>query len=105
MTINSLLNDKEPPVKVEAAIALQMMLSSKGDLAKKYLEPQIREITLELLKIIRETENDDLTTVMQKIVSTYTEQLVPLAVDICQHLVGTFAQVRYLFQLVLINDS
>ena len=93
LTINSLLHDKESPVKVEAAIAVQMMLSSKGDLAKKYLEPQIREITLELLKIIRETENDDLTTVMQKIVCTYTEQLVPVAVDICQHLVGTFAQV------------
>ena len=80
--------------KVEAAIAVQMMLSSKGESARKYLEPQIREITLELLKIIRETENDDLTSVMQKIVCTYTEQLVPVAVDICQHLVGTFAQVR-----------
>jgi hypothetical protein len=31
---------------------------------------------------------------MQKIVCTYTEQLVPVAVDICQHLVGTFAQVQ-----------
>ncbi len=41
----------------------------------------------------RETENEDLTSVMQKIVCTYTEQLVPVAVDICQHLVGTFAQV------------
>ena len=79
---------------MEAAIAVQMMLSSKGESARKYLEPQIREITLELLKIIRETENDDLTSVMQKIVCTYTEQLVPVAVDICQHLVGTFAQVR-----------
>jgi len=93
LTTNSLLNDKEPPVKVEAAIAVQMMLSSKGETARKYLEPQIREVTLELLKIIRETENDDLTSVMQKIVCTYTEQLVPVAVDICQHLVGTFAQV------------
>ena len=34
-------------------------------------------ITLDLLEIIRETETDDLTTVMQKIVCTYTEQLVP----------------------------
>lgn len=93
LTVNSLLHDKEPPVKVEAAIAVQMMLSSKGEAARQYLEPQIREITLELLKIIRETENDDLTSVMQKIVCTYTEQLVPVAVDICQHLVGTFAQV------------
>jgi hypothetical protein len=79
---------------VEAAIAVQMMLSSKGESARQYLEPQIREITLELLNIIRETENDDLTSVMQKIVCTYTEQLVPVAVDICQHLVGTFAQVH-----------
>jgi len=93
LTVNSLLHDKEPPVKVEAAIAVQMMLSSKGESARKYLEPQIREVTLELLKIIRDTENDDLTSVMQKIVCTYTEQLVPVAVDICQHLVGTFAQV------------
>jgi len=93
LTVNSLLHDKEPPVKVEAAIAVQMMLTSKGEVARKYLEPQIREITLELLKIIRETENDDLTSVMQKIVCTYTEQLVPVAVDICTHLVGTFAQV------------
>eukprot|EP00088_Acartia_fossae_P059408 TRINITY_DN7049_c0_g1_i5.p1 TRINITY_DN7049_c0_g1~~TRINITY_DN7049_c0_g1_i5.p1 ORF type:complete len:1055 (-),score=320.46 TRINITY_DN7049_c0_g1_i5:228-3392(-) len=93
LTVNSLLHDKEPPVKVEAAIAVQMMLTSKGEQARVYLEPQIREITLELLKIIRETENEDLTSVMQKIVCTYTEQLVPVAVDICQHLVGTFAQV------------
>ena len=78
LTINSLLHDKEPPVKVEAAIAVQMMLSSKGDLAKKYLEPQIREITLELLKIIRETENDDLTTVMQKITATSISALAEL---------------------------
>jgi hypothetical protein len=48
---------------------------------------QIKQITLELLSIIRQTENDDLTSVMQKIVCTYTEQLMPIAVEICQHLV------------------
>ena len=79
--------------QVEAAIALQMMLSSQGDDTKVFVEPRIREITLELLKIIRETENDDLTTVMQKIVCSYTEQLIPVAVDMCKHLVETFAQV------------
>ena len=40
-------------LEVEAAIAVQMMLTSKGEAARQYLEPQIREITLELLKIIR----------------------------------------------------
>lgn len=42
---------------------------------------------MELLKIIRETENDELNNVMQKIVSTYVEELTPTAVEICQHLV------------------
>jgi len=44
-------------------------------------------ITLELLTIIKQTENDDLTNVMQKIVYRYTEQLVSIAVEVCQHLV------------------
>ena len=70
-----------------------MMLTSQNNSAKAFVEPRIREITLELLKIIRETENDDLTTVMQKIVCSYTEQLIPVAVQMCTHLVETFAQV------------
>jgi len=50
LTIESLLKENEEvPVKVEAAIALQMMLSSQDELAKKYVEPKIREITLELV--------------------------------------------------------
>ncbi|KAK4008612.1 importin-7 [Daphnia magna] len=93
LTQRSLLTDSELPVKVEAAVALQMLLSGQEEKAEKYVEPHIRPITLELLNIIRETENDELTTVMQKIVSTYTEQLMPVAVEICQHLVTTFGQV------------
>lgn len=83
---NALLTDQDLPVKVEAAIALQMMLAAQSK-AQKYIEPLIKQITLELLTIIRQTENDDLTSVMQKIVCTYTEQLMPIAVEICQHLV------------------
>jgi len=41
-TINIFLTDKELPVKVDAAIALQM-----------YLAPQIKEIMMELLNIWR----------------------------------------------------
>lgn len=93
LAINSLLNDKEAPVKVEAAIAVQMMLNSQGDVAKTFVEPQIGEITMQLLEIIRETENDDLTSVMQKIVCTYSEQLTPLATKISKHLVDTFVMV------------
>ncbi|XP_034942293.1 importin-7 [Chelonus insularis] len=92
LTTNALLSDKDLPVKVEAAIGLQSLLSAQPK-AQKYIEPLIKQITLELLNIIRETENDDLTLVMQKIVCTYTKQLMPIAVEICQHLAATFSQV------------
>ncbi|XP_030570286.1 importin-7 [Drosophila novamexicana] len=92
LTTNALLTDKELPVKVEAAIGLQMFLSSQDE-APQYVESQIKEITKELLTIIRETENEDLTNVMQKIVCTFTEQLLPVATEICQHLATTFSQV------------
>lgn len=94
LTTNALLTDKELPVKVEAAIALQMILAAQSR-AEKYVEPRIKEITMELLRIIRETENDDLTSVMQKVVCTYTTQLLPIAVEICQHLAQTFSQVIF----------
>lgn len=92
LTIHALLTDKDLPVKVEAAIALQMLLIAQ-EKAHRYVEPYIKQITLELLNIIRETENDDLTTVMQKLVCSYPEQLMPIAVEICQHLAATFSQV------------
>lgn len=92
LTSNALLNDDNLPVKVEAAIALQIFLSS-DDRTAPYIEPKIKEITEELLKTIRETENEDLTNVMQKIVCTFADQLQPIAVDICQHLATTFSQV------------
>ncbi|XP_039964309.1 importin-7 isoform X1 [Bactrocera tryoni] len=92
LNIHALLNDKELPVKVEAAIGLQMFLSTNDD-AAQYVESQIKEITKELLTIIRETENEDLTNVMQKIMCTFTTQLLPVAMEICQHLATTFSQV------------
>lgn len=92
LTSNALLTDPDLPVKVEAAVALQMFLMSQPN-SQPYIEAQIKEITLELLKIIRETENEDLTNVLQKIVCSFTDQIAPIAVDICQHIAMTFSQV------------
>uniref|UniRef100_A0A182JP08 Importin N-terminal domain-containing protein n=1 Tax=Anopheles christyi TaxID=43041 RepID=A0A182JP08_9DIPT len=89
---NALLTDKDLPVKVEAAMSMQMFLISQED-ASPFLENQIKDITMELLRIIRETENEELTSVLQKIVCTYSDQLPPIALDICQHLATTFSQV------------
>ncbi|ESO95346.1 hypothetical protein LOTGIDRAFT_214997 [Lottia gigantea] len=84
--------DKDLPVRVEAAMALQMLITDQ-EKAKNYLKPHIKEIVLELLKVIRETENDDLTGVMQKFVCTYVDDMIPVAVEMTTHLAETFAQV------------
>ena len=41
-----------------------------------------------LLHIIRETENDDLTNVIQKMICEYSEEVTPIAVEMTQHLVS-----------------
>lgn len=41
-----------------------------------------------LLHIVRETENDDLTNVIQKMICEYSEEVTPIAVEMTQHLVS-----------------
>lgn len=45
-----------------------------------------------LLHIIRETENDDLTNVIQKMICEYSEEVTPIAVEMTQHLVCNLNQ-------------
>ncbi|XP_068133704.1 importin-8 isoform X1 [Hyperolius riggenbachi] len=88
----SLLEDKELPVKVEAAIALQTLISNQGA-AKEYMQPYIRPVMQELLHIMRETENDDLTNVIQKMICEYSQEVAPIAVDMTRHLAEIFIKV------------
>lgn len=83
-------SDKELPVRVEAAIGLQLMLTQQ-DNAKALIQPHIQQVISDLLNLIRETENDDLTTVLQKIICLYQDEIAPLAVEITTHLAHTFA--------------
>ncbi|XKL59631.1 hypothetical protein PGB90_000647 [Kerria lacca] len=92
LIVNSLLTDKELRVKVQAAISLQMLLANQTKV-QEYLRPQIKNVTLEILNVIRETKNDDLTNTLQKIISVYQEELSDLAVEMCQHLASTLSQV------------
>lgn len=92
LATNALLNDRELPVKVEAAIVLQEYLSTQRN-SDELLKPQIGQIALKLLEVIKETENDDLTNVMQKIVHTFSDELQPIAVSICEQLAATFMTV------------
>uniref|UniRef100_A0A3P9LH11 Importin 8 n=1 Tax=Oryzias latipes TaxID=8090 RepID=A0A3P9LH11_ORYLA len=88
----NLLDDKEMPVKVEAAIALQTLVSNQEQ-AKLYIRPYIRPVMQELLHVIRETENDDLTNVIQKMICVYNQEMAAIAVDMTQNLSEIFTRV------------
>lgn len=45
---------------------------------------------LELLNVLKETENDDITIVVQKVIAIYHDKLAPIMYEICQNLVGIF---------------
>ncbi|XP_020033722.1 importin-8 isoform X1 [Castor canadensis] len=88
----SLIEDKEMPVKVEAALALQSLISNQIQ-AKEYMKPHVRPIMQELLHIVRETENDDVTNVIQKMICEYSQEVASIAVDMTQHLAEIFGKV------------
>ncbi|KAL4091262.1 hypothetical protein QTP88_025979 [Uroleucon formosanum] len=94
LSYNALLNDKDLPVKVQAGLAIQALLLAEHKV-EKILLPKIKDITLELLKVVQETENDDITCVVQKIIGIYFDTLAPIMVDICQNLAKTFIQVLH----------
>lgn len=56
--------------------------------AKMYMRPYIRPIMQELLHVVKETENDDLTNVIQKMICEYNQEVAAIAVDMTQNLVG-----------------
>lgn len=91
-TTNALLNERELPVQAEAAIALQKYLHGH-EKAQRCIKPWIKEVILKLLEVIRMTENEDLTTAMQKIVYIHRDELVPVAAEICQHLALSFSKI------------
>ncbi|XP_073693808.1 importin-8 [Garra rufa] len=88
----NLVDDKEMPVKVEAAIALQTLVRNQEQ-AKVYIRPFIKPVMQELLHIIKETENDDLTGVIQKMICEYSEEVAVIAVDMTQNLAEIFSKI------------
>ncbi|XP_065333420.1 importin-7 [Cloeon dipterum] len=90
--IECLVKEKDLPVKVQAVVALEAVACSQEGVTP-FIEPQIRNIVLEMLNIIRETESDEVATSLQKLVCAYTDLLAPIAVDITKHVAGTLIQV------------
>lgn len=89
---HNLIENQEMPIKVEAAIALQTLISNQEQ-AKMYMRPYIRPIMQELLHVVKETENDDLTNVIQKMICEYNQEVAAIAVDMTQNLAEIFMRV------------
>uniref|UniRef100_A0A8C5HK95 Importin N-terminal domain-containing protein n=1 Tax=Gouania willdenowi TaxID=441366 RepID=A0A8C5HK95_GOUWI len=87
-----LIDDKEMPVKVEAAMALQTLVSNQEQ-AKQHIRPYIRPVMQELLHVVKETETDDMTNVIQKMICEYNQEVASIAVDMTQNLAEIFTRV------------
>jgi len=89
--LQSVLSDRELPVKVEAALCLQSLLHIQVQ-SREVTRPNVKVLALELVQIIRSTESEDIMEVLQKIVFLYPEELYATAVDMTNHLAQTFHQ-------------
>lgn len=93
LSANVLLTDTDLPVEVQAAIALGFYLLSTGSGNSKIVEnavQNVENITMKLLRIVRETEIDDVNTALQTIVVRFSEQLAPNVVTISKYLQEMF---------------
>lgn len=94
---NCILNDQCLPVNVEACCALQELLNEEemdvdADV-KANVAVHIRDIMLKMLNLIRDTENDDVSNVIQRLIYVYEEEISSFAVEIMTHLAETFLNV------------
>ncbi|CAF0759891.1 unnamed protein product [Didymodactylos carnosus] len=92
--IRCLCHDTSLPVKVEAAMALNLFISdSDGEKGKQFIVPHLQAIVMQIIEIIRQTEIDDVMIVLQKIVGLFDTELQPIAVQMTSQLVEFFKHV------------
>ncbi|XP_075231822.1 importin-7-like [Lycorma delicatula] len=91
--VSSLIYDPDLPVRAAAATSLHMLLQGQNLDSFNYIESEIEQIVLQLLKIIYETEEIGLVCFLQNILSLYCEKLKPIIIDICQNLAKTFKKI------------
>lgn len=113
------LRDPELPVRVQAALALQLMVRHDSGMCRRLvkmnkfisidtisvvyeaIKPNLPFIMQELLNLTNEIDLDILVTVMENFVKVFAEQLTPFAVELCTQLSNTF--LRIMEELVQIN--
>ncbi|TKR80209.1 hypothetical protein L596_014319 [Steinernema carpocapsae] len=82
--------NEELPVKVEAALAIQYIMIGQEEKARECLLPYIREVVMEVLRLVSKTEVEELTGVMDKLIEDYMEDVIPIAHEVAIELVNIF---------------
>jgi importin-7 len=78
------LSHSDLPVRVEAAMALQLLL--EHPIAIEFLRPGLGTLLTCFLKIMDDIDFDQLVTALQQIVDIYQEEIAPYAISLCQKL-------------------
>jgi len=84
------LYDTELPVQVEAGIAIRQLLEEQEDKAHALIQPHVEALVKQILSILRESENDELTGTLSKLVQNFTEEVSSIALVLVQTLADTF---------------
>ncbi|KAG9098720.1 hypothetical protein FRC06_006040 [Ceratobasidium sp. 370] len=82
------IDDPELPVRLHAALALAELIDEPP--VQQALKPMIGKIIQDLLKIANETDLDLLMTAMQKFVGHFSEDLMPISVQLTSRLIESF---------------
>ncbi len=82
--IFSSLSSEHLPVRVEAAMALNGLLSHQ--IAIDFLRPGLETLLKTYLKIMDDIDFDDLVKALQELVNVYNEEIAPYAVSLCSKL-------------------
>ena len=85
------LTDLELPVRIEAALALQVLI--RHDLVRSEMQANIPQIMQQLLKLANEVDVDSLANVMEDFVEVFSTELTPFAVALCEQLRDTYLRI------------
>jgi hypothetical protein len=85
------LQDPELPVRVQASIALNHLVAEQ-QAACQALAPHIKDIVGVLLKVLHESESDDVPFVLDKLMEVFPDDLAPFALELSQQLIVQFTK-------------
>ncbi len=85
------LTEKELPVRVEAALALQPLI--RQDFVHNAMIQSIPQIMKVLLELANQIDVDSLSNVMEEFVEVFSSELTPYAVELAEQLRDTFLRI------------